>query len=48
MGGYSTGEGAKVQGEASDQVPPGIPSMASYFGRMEAFNPNREEWLTHV
>ena len=48
MGEYSTSEDAKVQAEASNQVPLRVPSMASYFGRMDAFNPMKEEWLTYL
>jgi len=39
MGENSTGEAAKVQAGASNLVP----AMASYFGRMDAFNPKEEE-----
>lgn len=33
---------AEAQGDSS------TPNMASYFGRMDAFNPKEEEWLTYV
>ena len=48
MGGNSTGEAAEVQAGASNPVPPGVPAIASYFGRMDAFNSKGEEWLTYV
>jgi len=35
----STGEAAEVQAGASNSVP----AMASYFGRMDVFNPKEEE-----
>ena len=44
----STAEAAEVQAGANNPVPPGVPAMASYFGRMDAFNPKEEEWLTYV
>ena len=44
MGENSTGEAAEVQAGASNPVP----AMASYFGRMEVFNPKEEEWLTYI
>ena len=43
-----TGEAVKVQAGASNPVPPGVPVMASYFSRMDAFNPKEEEWFTYV
>jgi len=44
MGENSAGEAAKVQAGASNPVP----AMASYFGRMDVFNPKEEEWLTYI
>jgi len=43
MGENSTGEAAEVQAGANNPVP----AMASYFGRMDVFNPKEEEWLTY-
>ena len=48
MGENYTGEAAEVQAGASNPVLPGVPAMASYFGRMDAFNPKEEEGLTYV
>ena len=48
MGEHSTDEADEVQAGASNPVPPGVPAMASYFGRMDAFHPKEEEWLTYV
>ena len=48
MGENLTDEAAKVQAGASNPVPPGVPAMTSYFGRMDVFNPKEEEWLTYV
>jgi len=48
MGENSTGEAAEVQAGASNPVSPGVPEMASYSGRMDAFNPKEEEWFTYV
>ena len=48
MGENSTGEAAEVEAGASSPLPPGVPAMTSYFGRMDAFNPKEEEWLTYV
>ena len=48
MGEHSTDEADEVQAGASNSVPPGVPGMASYFGRMDAFNPKEEELLTYV
>jgi len=44
MGENLTGEAAQVQAGASDPVP----AMANYFGCMDAFNPQEEQWLTYV
>ena len=44
MGENSTGEAAEVQAGASNPVP----AMASYFGRMDVFNPKEVEWLTYI
>ena len=48
MGENSSDEVAEVQAGASNPVPPGVPAMASYFGRRDAFYPKEEEWLTYV
>ena len=48
MGEHFTDEADEVQPGASNPVQPGVPAMASYFGRMDAFNPKEEEWLTYV
>ena len=48
MGENSTGEAAEVQAGASNPVPPGVPAMGSYFGRMDAFNSKGEKWMTYV
>ena len=48
MGENSTVEAAEVQAGTSNPVPPGVPAMASYFGRMDAFNPKEGGWLTYV
>ena len=47
-GEHSTDRADELQAGASNPVPPGVPAMASYFGRMDAFNPKEEEWLTLV
>ena len=48
MGENSTDKAAEVQAGSSNPVPPGVPAMASYFGRMDAFNQKEKEWLTCV
>ena len=47
-GEHSTDRADELQAGASNPVPPGVPAMASYFGRMDAFNPKEQGWLTYV